>query len=449
MPKNLQVTARDRRSLSALLSGKGAILSILAGCAALTPGFARAQSMGPLLGVEIPFDINRGHNVSVTERDKPELAPQGVPFGALRLYPSLTVGGAYSSNVYGATNGKIDDVALLASPAIELRSDWSRHSLRIRASGDFRRFANQTIRNEDGYIVSTEGTVDIVGESQLYGFASIQRAYEAQYSGSFPSNSASTVPVTRITGIMRGTFAINRFRLIANLDVNDLNYSDNEALNGAVLDEDYRDRSVIRASARGEYALSPDAAAFIQGSYSDSSYRHALVGQPQRDSREARVLAGFTFDLTDLVRAAIGVGYVHRDYQSSFYPSLSDVAVDARIEYFLTPITTITLGGRRAIEDSIVGPSPGYVATTANAQVDHELLRNLILTLRGGYERDSFKNITRRDRQFRIGGGANYTLFRNLVLEPGVEYIDRNSTGAFQGQSFNEFQAKVKATYRM
>lgn len=415
----------------------------------MAPAHAQqSPTQSPLLATDIPFELDRGRNVSVMSRPKPELEPQGVPVGGLRLYPSLTVGADYSSNVYGATDNGVSDVAALIAPKVELRSDWGRHFFKVEASGDFRRFASETLRNQDGYDVDAQGSVNVVGDSTIYGYAGIQRTYEAQYSGAFPANSASPVPVTRKMAIARGTYVQNRIRLTLNLDYTNLDYKDNEALSGERIDEDFRDRDVARVSGRAEYAITPDTAVFVQASYAKSNYDSPMVAQPQRDNSEVRLLAGLAFDLTSLIRAGIGVGYVSRDYDSSFYPRMTNVAVDARLEYFLTQLTTITVLGRRAIEDSIVGASPGFVATTISGRVDHELLRNLILYAGADYEDDNFAAITRKDSQYRLTGGALYTAYRNLVIEPNVTYVDRKSRGELAGQSFNELRFVLKTTIR-
>ena len=128
--------------------------------------------------------------------------------------------------------------------------------------------------------------------------------------------------------------------------------------------------------------------------------------------------------------------------------NLSGLAFDAQLDYLVTQLTTITLSARRDIRDAIVIGSQGYTASRATAEVDHELLRNLILVARADFEKDDFARIDRNDRLFHIGASALYTLNRSMVLTPSIDYSNRDSSGAQVGQRFNELRAGLSLTLR-
>jgi hypothetical protein len=413
------------------------------------PAAGHAQAFGPLLGTEIPFNTDLGRNVGVTDRKRPEVEALGIRTGGFIILPQIETGAGYTNNVYGALTGKTSDAFFTIEPQVIAQSQWSRHELDFTARGAFKRFGSQTAKNEDGAYINANGRIDIGEANMIEGIASYQRAYEAQYSGSFPSNAAGSVPYSRLTGLVRGTFVSNRVRLIGDLDINKFTFDDTPALSGAVIGQKFRDRTDSRASGRVEYLLSPDAAAFVEGTYLDSNYDHKELLGANRSSNEVRLLGGFTFDLTALIRANVGVGIVRRNYDSPVYNNIHGVAADIQLSYFFDELTTFTLGARRDVQDAIVSNSPGYISSRVLLRADHELLRNLLPYVQGEYEHDQFQDITRRDNLYRFRAGANYLANRHWQLEPEVSYIKRDSSGTPLGQAFKEVQFTLRLTAKL
>lgn len=410
-----------------------------------------AQNVGSsFLASEVPLDVSRGRNVSVTERPRPDYEALGIRLSGFTLYPRVRLSGGYSSNVYGQEDGGTGDAFLAVDPSLSVNSNWSRNSLAINVGGAFRRFASQTPKNENGLNASAVGRLDL-GDSYIQATGRIRRAYESQYSGAFPVNAAESVQYVASTGEVRGVYQGGRIRLLAIGDVNRFTFRDSRALDGSNIAQNTRDRTIGRGSARVEFAATPDTAAFVQYTYADSSYdtRTAIGGLGNRDSKESRILAGVTFDLTELIRGSAGVGYVDRRYSSPIYGSISGVSADVRIDYFVTQLTTITLTGRRLIEDAVTTGSGGFFANTVQLRADHELLRNLLINLHGGYERDVFQDISRRDKSYNLGLGGDFFANRRVGMSVGADYFDRGSKGAPLGLRFDEFRGTISLLYQI
>ena len=60
----------------------------------------------------------------------------GIDAGGLRLYPSLEIGGLYTSNVSRSSTTQNSDFGLELKPSLRFESDWSRHSWTGSATGD-------------------------------------------------------------------------------------------------------------------------------------------------------------------------------------------------------------------------------------------------------------------------------------------------------------------------
>jgi hypothetical protein len=73
----------------------------------------------------------------------------------------------------------------------------------------------------------------------------------------------------------------------------------------------------------------------------------------------------------------------------------------------------------------------GYRTSTVTMNVDHELLRNLLINANAGYENDAFQKITRNDNVFHAGAGVKYLVNRNLYLGVSNAYQQRSSRGRY------------------
>lgn len=404
-----------------------------------------AQQVSDFLGSDIPFDLQRGEVSTVLDRPHPELEPVGIRAGSMLLFPALATSIGYTTNVYGQSSGAASDGFAELQPQVALISQWSRNFLEFNGSADIKRFFAQTARNETGYAVQADGRIDLGVVDKIVAIVRRERRFEEQYSGTFPQNAAGPIAVDATDATLRGTFEFNRLRLIGNGRIIDLNFSNVETLTGKLLDEQYRNRTEYHSALRAEYSFNPVIAAFAEASFVRSDYRVATVTQPLRNNNATRFLAGGNFDLGQLIRGTVGVGYEDHEYDDrSFYKPIKGLALDAQIQWLPTELTTVNFEATRKVADSINANSPGYFATLAQLRIDHELLRYVLLFAEATYERDKFVALDRRDTQYQLHGGATYSLGRHFKLLPSVWYINRASVGFPIGPVFNEVRGTVE-----
>ena len=405
-----------------------------------------AQTVGAFLDSPLPDTSDRGRNIAVTERQRPEYEAQGIGLGGFLLYPKLETGIGYSDNVFNTPTNTRSDAYAEIDPELRLQSRWSNHDLRVTGGLDLRRFFKETIRNQSGYHARVDGRYDITRESNVVGFAQVRRDYQNQFYSSVPDSAIQPAQYVQVTAGARGTTRFGRVRGMLAADVNNFNFDDITLATGTVFNLDIRDRTVVRGAGRLEYALTPATAVFGEIDLSSINHRVDTIapGIPNRDGSEARVLGGVSFDLSALVRAQIGAGYIRRGFAAdNVYRTISNFTYDARVEYFPSGLTTISLAAVRSIEEAINATSSGYVANTFELRADHELLRNFILTAAAGYQMNDFVGIDRNDDFLSVRGEGTFMFAPELGVKAGVRYLDRNSSGNFSGQTFNELQGMV------
>lgn len=419
--------------------------------AALVPGSACAQITSPLLESEIPFDLRDPDRPTVLQRRQERqqrLDQLGLRVRSFRVLAQAETAAGYTSNVFGAAEATEADSFVDLVPSIDVRSDWGRHMLNARILGDLRRYISNPVRDQTGYDALAEGRADLA-RGELYGRLQARRTFSEPYSGDFPEEAAEAIPIDGRTAVVRASVEAGRMSVIASGDMNRIDYEDVRSRTGTVVDQDYRDVTVWRGSARGEFEVGPARSLFAQGSYLIHDYDAKDAGTLDRSGTETRLLVGAAFYLTPLLRTRAAVGYLWREYDDPTVSDLAAPAVDIQADYLLSQLTTLSASVGREAQDSILFDSPGYIATTFRLRADHELLRNLLLFGHGAVELLDYEDIDRDDTIIRVEAGADYTPFRHLVLGPRVQWLKRDSSGGDTGLQFDEVRVLVAATVRL
>lgn len=411
----------------------------------LAAGSVQAQSVGDNLVLpNLPLDFDRGKNTSVLQRDRPEYQAQGIRAGSFLVYPKLELGAGFTDNAYQVENNKQSDAFAVIAPSLSANSNWTTHELNLNAGAQLRRYASETPRNETNYNIDGSGRLDVTRALSFNTLLRTARATEPRFSGAAPQDAAEAVQFQHSTASFGTTYAGGRIRGQLAATVDAFSFSDIRSFSGATISQAGRDQTLFRMTARGEYGVSPDTSLFLQGGYTDTSYKRPLSpGVANRDSKEFNVIGGASFDLSALIRGGIGVGYVKRSYDSPLYRDISGIAAEARIEYFPTQLTTVGLNVRRTVQDSAFGTTSGFFATAAAVRVDHELLRNLLLNAQVGYEQDDFAGSDGKSKIFRYSAGGRYLLNRNLGLGMVVGRDNRSASGNVGLRAFDETRAML------
>lgn len=421
---------------------------VLAGM--MISGEAVAQEQRVLVESPIPFSYSRGRNVSVAERELPELQALGMNLGGFTFFPRVQVSADYTDNVYQSKTLKVDDAVFTYEPGVAFRSNWSRHSLNVTSSAVIRRYAEETSREEDGWNIASSARLDIGGQSSINLEAGTATRYESQFSGAALPGLATPREYQRYFGLVRGSYVTGVIRIVGTADYNNYDFKSVRTLAGAVLSQDTRDREVTRATGQVEYAISPDTSLFVQAGYTDTSYDQPIGPlTPNRDSDTIRLLAGASFDLTAFLRGSVGVGYLDRDFTAPIYKDVKGLSFEAQIEYFPTSLTTISATLRRIVEDSTQTGSSGYYNTGGSLRIDHELLRTLLLTALIDYEVDDYRGIASEAKIFRGSVGARYILNRNVAVNFELSYGDRDSSGIAVGPEFSEKRGRLSFLFQL
>jgi hypothetical protein len=313
--------------------------------------------------------------------------------------------------------------------------------------GSFRRYVSQTPRNQDEWYINALGRADVTSEVSFTVEAQAAKAQEAPFTGAVLSNVAALSSYNRQMLAARGQFISGRTRTTLAYDYTSFEFDDVVFGDGARLPQADRDRKIHRATGQLEYALSPSLSIFGQANVSKTDYSRTLFnGESNRDSTAYRVLGGFNFDLTAFMRGSIGAGYVSRGFDSTIYKDVGGLSLEARLEYFPTQLTTVTLNARRLLDDANIGSTGALFDSQVSVRVDHELLYNLLINAGASYARQNFLNSSFRSDIGRVLGGVRYLVSRSVQIQANVGYASRSDNGsinALRGGDIREISGQV------
>lgn len=361
-------------------------------------------------------------SVSVRERPRPEYDPLGKRLGAFNLNAELNLGVASTDNLFAEADGFEDeDMIYTVRPWARLSSGWSRHALQVEGGATFTSHEDFSSEDSDTHFLRGLGRLDIGSSTSITGTAGFAHEVEPRTDPDSPLT-PDPVEYDRTDASVSVAHTFNRFRVVAEAARNE---SDFEA------SQNIRDNEQNLLRGRLEAELTPRIGAVFQASVDEREYEN----DPTLDSEGQTYLAGVTVNFTDLMEGEFTIGQFERDYEG--FGSTDGLAIAAELEWYVTRLTTITLNARRNAEDVIGGATLlPYIEETYGARVDHELLRNVILT--GAVQAGSREyDVVDRDDEFFSGElGADYLMNRRVALTARYRYEEVDSSGAAAYRDF-------------
>jgi len=420
-----------------------ALLCLAVSPIAMLAGAAHAQdSVSSSLNTSAADLFARNRNVGVRERPHPEYEAPGLRLGSFLAYPRLETSVETNDNIYATETNEQSDTIWRTSPSVSVVSTWSRHSLQAYARGNIMRYSDFKEENANDIEIGARGRLDIQRFFELNLSGSHARLAESRVAQNTPFASEKPIEYDLDRASVGAQKTFNRVRLGVNVDYDNYNYDDGRTIATAttpsvVIDQDNRDREVVTVRGRADYAISPDTAAFIQVSSNKRTYdigSTPLVAA--RDSDGYEVLAGADFEISRLVRGDAAIGYLSQNFKDSRFEDIDGFGARVKLEWFPSELTTVTGNVSRVVEDSVVVGAGGFLSTTASLQVDHELLRNVILTGQVAHANDDFRGVDRTDSRWLGAVSGTYLMNRYVGVGLSYSYMDQGSSGLDRGREF-------------
>ncbi|WP_260928043.1 outer membrane beta-barrel protein [Novosphingobium sp. 9] len=425
-------------------------LTVLAHCgliggAVCWPALARADQT-PLLPDETP-QIDKRYT-AVFERVQPGYEPADIPVGSLRLAPSVGISTAYDDNIYGTEQGAEADAILELTPSLELHNQNLLNNFSLKAAGTFNRYLDHSTENTDDYSVTASGLFQLDHATQVRAAVRAESDHQSRLAEDLYTQTVKPLSYAEQSAAIGISHDFDQLRVSATGKFAHFGWNNGTLADGEVVDQRTSDNTSYRVGMRVSYAQTPSLAWFASLDYNTRRFPVSTEETPSRDSQGYEALAGVTFEPTALVRGSISAGYIYQNFRLPYYKNIKGADFNVSLQYFPTQLTTITLKANRAVLDSGIPTSGGYLSSQATLRVDHEWLRQLIFSLSAGYQVNDYSNLDRRDGRFIAQANALYRINRYATLQLGYARLDQTSNGADRYRAYQDDRVTISLTLR-
>ena len=389
-------------------------------------------------------------NKSVFNKSRPDYEAKGVKLGAFKLNTTLDVQEKYDDNIFASNTNEREDFITTVKPAVSIQSDWSRHLVTAKASGDFSFYHDFDDENASDYAFSLGTRLDAFRETYVY--ANVGYEVEHQERGSPEANdSNSTEPTEYATtsGNLDFYRGVNRISLSLKNNYKQIDFDNGVTSTGTIVNNNNRDRDVLRSTARIAYELSPGYNAFVSGSYNNRDYTNLTTGATDRGSEGYEFVVGTAINISGKTRGEIYAGYIEQQYDDSTLQDIDGVNFGANLLWNVTPLTSLKANIIRSVEETTTTNSSGYLSTAYSLSAEHELRRNILLGANVVYANNDYQGaaagVAERDDDV-TGAGAEirYLLNDRASINLKYNYQDRDSNIAGSDYSSNAIMVGLK-----
>ena len=384
---------------------------------------------------------------TVPDRVHEDYDPIGIRAGSFMIFPSLDARGEYNDNIYADRTGKVSDFIVGLTPTVVAKSLWERHALRVSAQGNFGIYADNSREDYQDADLSTEGRLDISEGSTLSFDGIIARRHESRDS---PDDARGERPTIfyRIKPELTWNQRINRISLRLKTGLEKLDYNDTVTGSGIVIDEDDRDRLMWTVEGRAGIDLSKSVQAYVSGLFDKRNYNQALDDDGfNRDSSGYGVFGGVIVELTGTISGEAFIGYRNQAFKDVRLPDINGISGGLNIIWAPTKLTTVTITGQRTVEETTLLGGAGSFTTSVGVTVDHELRRNLVITLSGRHLDRHYEGVFRNDEEWEGRLGMQYLFSRHFRLRAGYSFTTRTSTDISESFDMNAAYVNLHVDY--
>lgn len=384
---------------------------------------------------------------TVTLRRRPAYDPVGIRAGSYLIFPEVSSTVGYDSNVYRQRSGA-SDVFGRVRGAVQVRSDFPRNAVVFDGYVDQRVYGSYSTENALTYDAHLLGRLDFGRNDRITTEVRHTRAVMDRGAASEILNTREPIRYDVTISSIAGRKTFGRLSLGLGGAVSYADYDDAETPAGLPLSQQFRDSTVYQLHGDAGYALAAGPELFV--SVTGEARRFRVAAPPiTRDANSVEVLGGVRSDITPLLRGQIGIGYIHADFKDPTIRSRGALGINVALDYLVTPLTTLHASARRELRNVASVTAPAALVTEGRVGVDHELLRNLILSGSVGYQHADYLNSDGTVRRYTVDGGARWLLNRRIRVDFDAGYQRRDGSGRANNQEFGETRASVGVAYHL
>jgi hypothetical protein len=381
-------------------------------------------------------------DMPVKKRQQPGYEPVGIRAGSWMFNPSLISGALFDSNVFSSNTTKRADIAAVFEPSLRAHTLWERHGLDLKLAAQSTSYKENSSLDQTNASLKGNGWFDIAHDLAVLANFQIAHLNEGVGTLNSPVNAISPTPYDLFSGDLTIRKEFNRFSSSVGMRVDSYDYGQTRAQDGSIINQNSRDGQIYSLHGRVDYAFSP-VLGWFAGVEGNQRNIRGVPGQTL-DSQGYRALSGFTIGLTNLVSGEFGAGYVQQRFDDLSIGTIEGPSYRATLTWRPTRLLDVHFKAEQIVTETSDTSSTGVLANALQLGLDYELRRNVIISLAGGYENDSFFGQQREDKVTTSDARIKYLINRYGAVSLFHRYTERNSN--IPAFSFDKHQVGINVT---
>jgi len=350
------------------------------------------------------------------------VAAMQLPWTAIVLTPSLGVSMQQDDNVYYRETGAVADTSVIVNPRLDVEAALGTAGDAVALRADFRRerYASESRLDNDEYEIGLDGSKIITRGQWL---EVVVRAAET-VDGNNGANRFGDEPdmVKRQELGLAYRYQPGSLAIRAGLDRVSYRY---RRLTESGENDDLRDRDEALASLHLGYAPNPDRELFLRLAAGAVVGMSSSALASTRDADLAEWGIGYRYRKPGLIDLRAELGLYALRYDDDTLADVDEPVHLLRLEFPLTPLTTLGFTSRKRFETTRLAGSPGYQSLENTLSLNHDFGRRLRLKVYLSSGTDTFVDSEIEDQVVEQGLALDYRIGRHLSLEAGASRESR------------------------
>jgi hypothetical protein len=364
-------------------------------------------------------------DLPVKKRVHPGYEPVGIRAGSWMFNPSMITGGFFDSNVFSSSNDKRSDLAAVFEPSLRAHTMWERHGIDLKLDTQSTVYKENSSLNQNNASLKGNAWIDLAHDLAVLSSFQVAHLNEGVGTLTSPANAVTPTPYNLLSGDVTLRKQFNRLTTSIGFRTDAYDYGSARTQDGTVINQDARDGQIYSLHSRIDYAISSVLGVFggVEGNQRDL---RGLPGQ-SLDSQGYRALTGVTVGFSNLITGEFGVGHVQQRFVDPTIGTVDGPSYRARLVWRPTRLLDVHLKAEQLVTQTSVTSATGVLANAVQLGLDYELMRNVIVSVAGGYETDRFFGQIRKDRVTTSDARVKYLLNRFSSISAYYQYTNRNS----------------------
>lgn len=417
-----QITQRRTQETVTDLRLTPVIQSPVSGVPLPTPllGFGLPNATGFLLGTGLrrPIPADTAY------------APLGIQLGTFTVLPAFTQSIGFDSNPdqISSSRGR-SSLALASEVELALRSEWSASEFTAEMRGSYLDYPQNQEASRPNAVGTSRLRIDVDRDTRLE--LETRFLLDSQRLGSPDLGAAATTrPIFATYGATAGVQeTFNRLQLSLRGSIDRSIFEDAQLSDGTLIRQSDRNANQYGLRLRAGYEISPAITPFVE-TFLDTRIYDSPVDQfgLRRDSDGLAFTAGARVQLNSALTAEVSGGLQHRSYVDRSLQDINAPLVNAALVWSVSPLTTVRFNQQTGVIETSVPGSSGAFTDAATLEVQHDLFRNLSITLGGAYLSNTYDGVNIRERGYSATARFDYRFNRWLALRGSYIYSTLTST---------------------